>query len=204
MLCRHTIELLNGTAGSPRSLILREELKDWEQANQLLRHANAQADELISQATRKCEVLQQEASLKIWQRADAQLKQWDLDRQAMCDHLEHYATAITNQAIRCLLDDIPPPQRLAALLKQLLASQVQEIDATLLCHPQDLEEIKQCLSQRNATYWKLHTDEAILPQTLVLKTDEGDFRISWRSLLEAFFNTSDAYYSTPTGAVTAP
>ncbi len=196
MLCRHTIELLNGAAGLPRRLIPREELKDWEQANQLLRRANAQADELLNQAARKCEALQQEASLKIWQRADAQLKQWDLDRQAMCDHLEHYATAITHQAIRCLLDDIPPPQRLAALLKQLLASQVQEIDATLLCHPQDLEEIKQCLAQRNATYWKLHTDEAVLPQTLVLKTDEGDFRISWRSLLEAFFNNSNAYWTT--------
>ena len=193
MLCRHTIELLNGTAGLPRSLIPREELKDWEQANQLLRRANAQAEELLSQAARNCEVLQQEASLKVWQRADAQLKQWDLDRQAMCDHLEHYATAITNQAMRCLLDDIAPPQRLAALLKQLLASQVQEIDATLLCHPQDLEEIKQCLSQRNATYWKLHTDDAVLPQTLVLKTDEGDFRVSWRSLLEAYLHNSNAY-----------
>lgn len=197
MLCRHTIELLNGAAGLPRSLIPREELKDWEQANQLLRRANAQADELLRQAAKQCAVLQQEASLEIWQRADAQLKQWDLDRQAMCDHLEHYATAITNQAIRCLLDDIPPPQRLAALLKQLLASQVPEIDATLLCHPQDLEEIKQCLAQRNATYWKLHTDEAVLPQTLVLKTDEGDFRISWRSLLETLFNKSRSPHSNP-------
>ena len=190
MLCRHILELPCGTAGLPRILIPREELKDWEQANQLLRRAKAQADELISQAERKCEVLQQEASLQIWQRADTQLKQWDLDRQAMCDSLEHYATRITHQAMRCLLDDIAPHQRLAALLKQLLASQVQEIDATLLCHPQDLEEIKQCLSQRNATYWKLHTDEAVRPQTLVLKTDEGDFRISWSSLLEAFFNSS--------------
>lgn len=190
MLCRHTIELLNGPSGLPRSLIPREELKDWEQANQLLRRANAQADELIREAEKKCEVLQQEASLKIWQRADTQLKQWDLERQAMCDNLEHYATTITNQAIRCLLDDIAPTQRLTALLKQLLVSQVQEIDATLHCHPHDLEEIKQCLTQRNATYWKLHSDEAIAPQTLVLKTDEGDFRISWSSLLEAFFNSS--------------
>lgn len=196
MLCRHTLELLNGAAGLPRSLILREELKDWEQANQLLRRASVQADELISQAQRQCEVLQQEASLKIWQRADTQLKQWDLDRQAMCDNLERYATSITNQAMRCLLDDIAPPQRLAALLKQLLASQVQEVDATLLCHPHDLEEIKQCLSQRNSTYWKLHTDEAVRPQTLVLKTDEGDFRISWSSLLEAFFKNNKEFWIT--------
>ncbi|MGY4636876.1 type III secretion system stator protein SctL [Pseudomonas sp. P7548] len=193
MLCRHSLELPSGASGLPRNLILREELKDWDQANQILRHASAQADELISQAERKCEVLQQEASLQVWQRADTQLKQWDLDRQAMCDSLEHYATRITQQAMRRLLDDIAPPQRLAALLKQLLASQVQEVNATLLCHPHDVEEIEQCLSLRNATYWKLHTDEAIRPQTLVLQTDEGDFRISWNSLLEAFFNSSQEY-----------
>ena len=115
MLCRHTIELREGASGAQGSLIRREELANWEQANQLLSRANAQADELISRAEKKCETLLEQASLAIWQRADAQFKQWELDRQVMCDNLEHYATAITNQAIRCLLDETAAPQRLAAL-----------------------------------------------------------------------------------------
>ncbi|MGY2254256.1 type III secretion system stator protein SctL [Pseudomonas reactans] len=193
MLCRHTIELREGASGHQGSLILREELADWEQSNRLLSRANAQADELISLAEKKCEALLAQASLEIWQRADAQLKQWELDRQAMCDNLEHYATSITNQAIRCLLDETAAPQRLAALLKQLLESQVQEVSATLLCHPHDLEEIRQGLARHKSRFWKLSADDTIHPQTLVLKTDEGDFRISWDAMLDTFFHQGKEY-----------
>jgi type III secretion protein L len=188
MLCRYAIELLKDAPGLRHPLIPREELANWVQAEKLLSRASAQADERIRQAEKKCEALLENASLDIWQRADAQLKRWERDRQVMCDNLEHYATEITNQAIRCLLDDAVAPQRLAALLKQLLANQVQEIDATLFCHPLDLESIKQHLAHHKSPFWKLHADETLEPQTLVLKTDEGDFRISWHSMLDTFFS----------------
>ncbi|QLG91344.1 type III secretion system stator protein SctL [Pseudomonas yamanorum] len=193
MLYRYTIELPKDAPGGRCSLILREELANWEQANQLLSRTNAQADELISLAKKKCEALLEEVSLEIWQRANAQLKRWECDRQAMCENLEHYATSITNQVIRCLLDETAAPQRLAALLKQLLENQVPEISATLLCHPHDLEEIRQCLANHKATFWKLQADDSTLLQTLVLKTDEGDFRISWNSMLDTFFNHDKGY-----------
>lgn len=188
MLCRHTIEVLKDASGVRRNLIPREELADWEQADQLLERARAQADELINLARKECEALQEKAALDVWQRADEQFKRWERDRQTMYDSLEQYATSIINQAIRCLLDETVAPQRLAALLKQLLANQTPEVDATLLCHPHDLEEIKQCLTHYTATFWKLYADETILPQTLVLKTDEGDFHINWNSMLDTFFN----------------
>ncbi|WP_460131636.1 type III secretion system stator protein SctL [Pseudomonas sp. S1_E04] len=193
MLCRYTIESRNAPSGSRRSLIPREELANWEHADQLLERTNAQADELINQAQRKCEALLEKASLEVWQRADAQFKRWERDRQAMCDSLEHYATSITNQAIRCLLDDTVAPKRLAALLRHLLANQIQEIEAVLLCHPQDLEEIKHRLANHKSPFWKLQADETIPSQTLILKTDEGDFRVSWTSLVETFFNQGKEY-----------
>lgn len=192
MLCQRIIELPKNVSGARYNLILREELGNWEQANQLLNHANAQADELISLARKKCEALLEEASLEIWQRADAQFKQWERDRRAICDNLERYATTITNQAIRCLLNETVAPQRLKALLRQLLESQVQETSATLLCHPYDFEEIKQNLAHKS-TSWKLNADEAIAPQTLVLKTNEGDFRINWNTMLDTFFKQGKEY-----------
>ncbi|RFD25831.1 type III secretion protein [Pseudomonas sp. GL93] len=188
MLCRYAIELLKDAPGLRRTLIPREELASWEQGEALLSRAIAQADERISLAEKKCEALLEQASLDVWQRADAQFKRWERDRQAMCDSLERYATSITHQAIRHLLDETVPPQRLAALLKQLLANQVQEIDATLFCHPLDLEAIKQRLAHHKSAFWKLQADETLEPQTLVLKTDEGDFRISWNAMLATFFN----------------
>lgn len=191
MLCRYSIELCKNVPGLPRNVIPREELANWKQAQQLLRNANDQAAELLSLAEKQCETLRKEASLEIWRRADAQLKRWERDRQVMCDKLEHYATSITSRAIRCLLDETVTPIRLSALLKQLLANQIHEISATLLCHPQNLEEMRKCLGGYKITVWKLHADETVSPQTLVLKTDEGDFRISWSSMLAAFFKHSE-------------
>ncbi len=187
MLCRYVIELSKNKPGLPRTLVPREELANWKRAEQLLKHANDQADELLSLTEKKCETLRDEASLEVWLRADAQLQRWEHDRQAMCDKLEQYASSITNEAIRRLLDETTAPTRLAALLKQLLTNHVHEISAILLCHPDDFDEIKHCLVYEKATVWKLHADETILPQTLVLKTDEGDFRISWSSMRAAFF-----------------
>lgn len=193
MLCRLSIELSQDKPGLPRNLIPREELVNWKQAEQLLRHANDRAEKLLCLTQKKCEALQEEASLEIWRRADAQLKRWEHDRQAMCDKLEQYASSITNEAIRCLLDETAAPTRLSALLKQLLTNQVHKISAILLCHPEDFDEIKHCLAYEKASVWKLHADETILPQTLILKTDEGDFRISWSSMLTAFFKHGNAF-----------
>ena len=197
MLCRYTIELLKDATHVQSSLILREELANWKQADQLLNRAHAQADELISLAEEKCEALLEKVSLEVWQRADAQFKRWEHDRQAMYDSLEHYATSITNQAIRCLLDETVAQQRLGALLKHLMANQIQEVNATLLCHPHVLEEVKQFFVRHTSTHWKLQADDTTPLQTLVLKTDEGDFRISWNSMIEAFFNGSYANESSP-------
>ncbi|WP_426216520.1 type III secretion system stator protein SctL [Pseudomonas sp. DWRC2-2] len=192
MLCRYAIDLLKDKPGLPRSLIPREELANWKQAEQLLSHAHDQANELLRLTEKKCEALQEKASLELWRRADAHLKRWEHDRQVMCDKLEHYATSITHEAIRCLLDETIAPTRLAALIKHLLRNQVHEISATLLCHPHDVDEIKRGLLHES-TVWKLQADEAIAPQTLVLKTDEGDFRISWSAMLASFFKHDNAY-----------
>ncbi|NWC93854.1 MULTISPECIES: type III secretion system stator protein SctL [unclassified Pseudomonas] len=190
MLCRLRIELHSGPSGLPQTLIPRETLADWAQANQLLVRANAQAEALLRQAEEHCEALREKAGLEFWQRADAQLTRWERERQAMCDSLEQHATSIANQAIRSLLDDTVAPKRLEALLQQLLTSQVPKIKAVLLCHPPEIEEVRQHLVNHGVTLWTLHGDDTLSPQTLVLKTDEGDFRISWSAMLESFFNNN--------------
>ncbi|AZE82138.1 Type III secretion cytoplasmic protein (YscL) [Pseudomonas orientalis] len=193
MLCRHKIELSMPSPCMLRSMIPREEIANWKQANLLLGNADAKAEELIRLTEKKCEMLLEKASLEIWQRANAQLQQWESERQAMCDNLEHYATLITNQTIRCLLDETVAPQRLAALVRQLLKNQIHEVSATLMCHPHDLEEMTRCLANHGATLWKLNADNSMRPQTLVLKTDEGDFRICWRELSDALCQQEKDY-----------
>lgn len=192
MLYRQKIELFKDEPGPPQTLIPRETLAESAQASQLLGRAHAQADALLAQAEEQCEQLLEQAGAEFWQRANTQLKRWEQDRQQMCENLERYATAVTNQAIHTLLEDTVEPQRLSALLKQLLAIQLPASSATLLCHPHELEGMKLCLALHQATLWNLQPDDTLKPQTLVLKTDDGDFRISWSAMLETLSKPNNA------------
>ncbi|MFL1391590.1 type III secretion system stator protein SctL [Pseudomonas tritici] len=186
MLHLHKIELHKSASVFPTPLVPREVLADVASANQLLVHAQTDADELIRRAGEKCETMQKEASLEIWQRADKQLKCWEHEREEILGRLEHHATLVINRAIKCIFDETVEPQRLRALIKQLLASQIPQVNATLLCCPNEFEHVNQSLVSYGATLWKLQSDVTVPPQTLTLRTDEGDFLINWHSMLDMF------------------
>lgn len=186
MLCRRKIELHGDTPGLPPTLILQEVLADCGQAKKILSRAKAQAHELSIQAAKNLEEFSEKAGLEFWQRANAQLGRWEIERQAICTNLEKHATAVINQAMRQLLDDVEPEQRLAALLKQLLATQIPVVKATLLCHPLERESVEKYLARLGSNAWTLRTDDTLSPQALILETDEGDFRIDWISLCKIF------------------
>lgn len=184
MLTLRKIELHNGAPGQPKVLITREMLADYSRSGQLLGSAQAQAEELLRQAAEHREELLEQANLDFWSRAHAQLSLWERQRQEVCDSLEHYATSIANQAFHCLLEEVPAPQRLSALIKQLVATQIPPIKATLVCHPHEHEQAAQALAKLGSTPWRLRPDDQVKPQTLLLETDEGDFRIDWASMRE--------------------
>lgn len=71
--------------------------------------AKAEARQLLKTAHAQREALLEKVSVEVWQRANAQLKRWEIERQALCDSLEQYATSIANQAIHLLLEDTPRP-----------------------------------------------------------------------------------------------
>ena len=190
MLQLYKIELRKNAASFPNPLVPREVLADVENANQLLSHAQAKADELIRRAGEKCEAMQKQTSLEFWQRADKQLKCWEHEREGILASLEHHATLVINQAIQRILDETVEPQRLQALIQQLLASQIPQVNATLLCCPSEFEHVKKYLASYGATLWKLQPDATALPQTLTLRTNEGDFLINWNSMLEMLLKQS--------------
>lgn len=185
MLCRRIISSPGDTCALSGSLISRDTLTNYAQADNVVEQAKAQARQLLQEANEQREHLLEKAGLEIWQRADAQLKRWDAERQALCDNLEQYATSIANQAISLLLEETPAPQRIKALIKQLLACYVPAIKATLVCNPHELETVRQCLDSGSGNCWTLRAENTIEPQTLILNTEEGDFRIDWTALVSA-------------------
>lgn len=189
MFCTRKIELNPSALSLPVALIPKQTLADSAQAGHLLENAEAQAQALVLQAEAQCKQMLEQASLEFWQRANAQLLRWDLERQAMSDNLEHIAASITQAAVRTLLDEAPPAQRITVLLKQLLASQVPTVKGCLLCNPQDRAAVEQWLHQHSYVPWALRCKDEVIAQALILETDEGDFHIDWRSTLGTLLPT---------------
>ncbi|MGY2270795.1 MULTISPECIES: type III secretion system stator protein SctL [Pseudomonas] len=190
MLCRRKIELPTNVPIPLPPLISRDVITDVYKAKHLLNHANTQAEELLSMAEEKCEALQKQSTLEFWGRANTQLARWEREREEMCSNLEQHATLIVNRAIKQLLDETTEPQRLKALLKQLLENQIPKFNATLHCCSDEFEFLKHYFSSHGVSQWTLHPDHAITPQTLILKTEESDFCISWSEMMQTFLNLS--------------
>lgn len=184
MFCTHKIELNARAHDLPTALIPREMLAEHTQARQLLDHAETQAQALIGQAHTQCEQILESASVEFWQRANAQLHQWATERQAMFDSLEQTATSVINQAIRGLLQETVPAQRITALLNQLLTAQLPTVEANVLCNPQDREPVEQWLSQHCDVPWTLRVENGLAAQSLVLETEDGGFHINWADALD--------------------
>lgn len=179
MLSRQVIELRPGTPGLHQTLITRENLIDCGQVNQVLAQAQAKADELLSNAQAASEILLKKAHNEFWQQANVQLEHWQREHNALCQGVESSASRVVNQALQLLLEDIPQPARICALLEQLLRTQCPPLSATLRCHPQALENIRQWLGTQPDSPWHLQTDEHLDTLALVLVTAREDLRIDW-------------------------
>jgi type III secretion protein L len=190
MFCTRKIELRSVASTLPTFLIPREVLADYTQARNLIEHAQAQAQELIRQAETQCESVREKAGHEFLQQANAQLQRWESERQAMHDMLEQTAASVINAAIRTLLDETVPAQRLTALLNKLLDAQQPPIKATLLCHPLDREHLEQWLGGLRDVPWTLRAVKEIAPQSLVLETDDGGFHINWPHTLGQLISAS--------------
>ncbi|MCX9151979.1 type III secretion system stator protein SctL [Pseudomonas sp. TB1-B1] len=184
MFCAHKIELKTQPHDLPTALIPRQMLGEHSQAQQLLDHAQTQAQALIRQAEDQCEQMLERASDEFWQRANAQLHRWESERQMMVDHLEHAATSVINTAIRSLLEEAVPAQRLSALLNKLLAAQLPAVEANLMCNPLDREHVELWLNLHCNVPWTLQVEDGLAAQSLLLETQEGGFHINWAHALD--------------------
>lgn len=179
MFCTHKIELHARAQDLSTALIPREMLAEHTQARQILEQADTQAQALIRQAESQCENMLDSASSEFWQRANSQLQRWESERQAMFDQLETAASSVINTAIRSLLDETVPAQRLTVLLNKLLTAQLPTVEANLLCNPLDREHVEQWLSTHCDVPWAVRVEDGLAASSLILETEDGGFHINW-------------------------
>lgn len=179
MFCTHKIELHASSHDLPTALIPREMLAEYSQARQILEQSATQAQALIRQAETQCEKMLESASNEFWQRANFQLHSWESERQAMFDQLETAASSVINTAIRNLLEETVPAQRLTVLLNKLLTAQFPTVEANLLCNPLDREHVEQWLSRHCDVPWAVRVEDGLAARSLILETKDGGFHINW-------------------------
>jgi len=185
MLARRSLELRPEGQGLLQPYIARETLVDCARAQRVIEHARDQAAQLLEQASEVAEAQVLEAQAQFWDKADALLATWETQRQAMWEQIESSAARLVNEALQTLLDEVPEPARIDALVRQLASGQRDPAAATLHCHPEDLASLTRSLGNASPQAWTPVADAGMDRQQVKLQTPGGTFQLDWPSAVQA-------------------
>ncbi|WWF60068.1 HrpE/YscL family type III secretion apparatus protein [Pseudomonas trivialis] len=71
------------------------------------------------------------------------------------------------------------------MLDKLLAAGLPEVEASLLCNPQDRKSVEHWLIQHCDVPWTLRVEAGIAAQSLIVETDDGGFHINWTDAVDS-------------------
>ncbi|MGN8344706.1 type III secretion system stator protein SctL [Pseudomonas sp. SMV71] len=185
MLARRSLELRPEGQGLLQPYIARETLADCARAQRVIERAREQAAQLLEQANEVAEAKVLQAQARFWDKADALLSTWEAQRQAMWEQIESSAARLVNEALRTLLDEVPEPARIDALVRQLASGQRDPSDATLYCHPEDLASLTRSLGNTAPQPWTPVADAGMERHQVKLQTPGGTFQLDWPGAVQA-------------------
>ncbi|CCG85918.1 type III secretion system stator protein SctL [Erwinia piriflorinigrans] len=183
MLTRKRITLLNGEADLA-PVISQAQLTIQQQGQGILEQARQQAQAMWEDAERQIEAdrldAQQRAGQEFWQQADALLHGWQQQYQQLEAQVLEVMENVMTQALGQLLTEVPEPQRLAALLRQIMRANALEDRGSLYCHPQQQDEVADWLQRHAHLGWRLQPDESLAVDGLKLVTTNGELHLDWQ------------------------
>ncbi|MBX9404944.1 type III secretion system stator protein SctL [Pseudomonas baetica] len=186
MLTRRSLTLSDSRALPDGPVLRRETLEQSLMAGQLLEAARSEAEQILAEARSQAEQLAQEAraqaGAQIWRQADALFSEWQAQREQMWEQITGNAQTLVTRTLECLLGELEPQERIAALLRQIAAAHPREDVGTLHCHPQDLAEVDRQVQSAQAV-WSVRADAQLPRDSLCLRTTLGDFSLSWNALV---------------------
>lgn len=196
MLTAKQISLLQGV-DDLAMVIDRQQLQRQQQAADVLAQAQQQAAALLEQARQQCAALQlearQQAEQRFWQQADEILQAWRRHYQQLEEQVTDVMTTVVTQALAQLLTEAAEPERITALLRQLLRAKSVEEQGTLYCHPPQQSQIAQWLQQHPQLAWRL-TPEASRPgDSLRLVTSQGELHLDWQQAVQQLSALCDCH-----------
>lgn len=196
MLTAKQISLLQGV-DDLAVVIDRQQLQRQQHAADVLAQAQQQAAALLEQARQQCAAIQlearQQAEQRFWQQADEILQAWRRHYQQLEEQVTDVMTTVVTQALAQLLTEAAEPERITALLRQLLCAKSVEEQGTLYCHPPQQSQIAQWLQQHPQLAWRL-TPEASRPaDSLRLVTSQGELHLDWQQAVQQLSALCDCH-----------
>ncbi|KAA8712069.1 type III secretion system stator protein SctL [Pseudomonas cannabina] len=182
MLAKRSIAM-TAEALLPEPVLRREVLADSLLARDILTRAQVQADELLARKQAEADRLQQQALVQFWESANALLAELQAQREALQQQAMLAVEQLLSESLRHLLDDTTLPERARALARNLAASQLNEVVATLSVHPEMAQPVSEWLTEsRFVEHWQLKRDAAVAVGSLRLSDANGAFDIDWATL----------------------
>lgn len=181
----------------PRTLsdgpvLRRETMETYQLAEQLLEAARLQGENLLirahQEAERLGEIAQAEAWAEVWRQADVLLEDWQHQRQQMWTDITSTAETLVGQVFQQLQGEQPVHARVRAVIHHLMISQTDEQAGVVYAHQDWLEPIKLQLNDAQAR-WSVRSDPELAPETVCLRTEHGEFYLSWGRLIDILWPT---------------
>jgi type III secretion protein L len=189
MLVKRRITLLADVLHEP--ILRREQIADSLLASEILEQARAQAERLLPLQEAQAQAVQRQALADFWQQANTFLQAVQEQRQGLQQAMFEALETLLSQALAHLLDSTALAERVRALLRHLAQSQSPAAVATLRVHPDVFETVAQWLAASQvADYWQLKPDPALLPESLCLSHEHGQFEITWGDLRDGLLGSS--------------
>lgn len=183
MLTRKRITLLNGAADLA-PVISHTQLCTQRQGQDILAQARQQAQAMREDAERQIAadrlIAQQRAGQEFWQQADTLLHDWQQQYQQLEARVLEVMDGVMTQALGQLLGEVPQPQRLAALLRQIMRASALDDRGSLYCHPSQQNEVADWLRLHAHLGWQLQPDESLAADSLKLVTANGELHLDWQ------------------------
>jgi len=186
MLANRSLTLSHNRCTLNEPLLRREVLQQSLLAEELLDDARAQAQGILDTAQADAQALRQrceeQARAEVWKHAQALLDDLRQQQQQTQATVIEAAQDLVQQALQIVLDEVPDSRKVSAVLRQLTSASANTESALIYCHPDQLALLAHSLEEQGLEGWALRGDPNLALDAISLRTEHGDFSLSWSAL----------------------
>ncbi|MBT2375471.1 type III secretion system stator protein SctL [Pseudomonas fluorescens] len=187
MLTYRTLTLKRDCAFVHGPIVRRAIIHEYAVADQILASANAEAQLILTRAQQQSTLLGDkaaaEARAKVWREAEGFLKALRQQKEQMWLAIAQEAEKVVREALTRLFEQQSEIQKVAALIRQIVAARPEEAEGVLVCHPHWLQLVSSHM-QQNQAHWKICADLQVAEGAICLKNSHGEFHLSWNELIQ--------------------